>query len=537
MTCTQGLYAYKPDVSTEVAARTEEQEVIAASISIERVRDSAAIDIDSELSRINSELEQYVVNADTADYAFAVFSGIMSGAIDAVFIGETHITKKDIALSHQQVNNFIQRYAKVRGYDQARLKDSIRDLENAFKVAQDNVWKGADIGVAAKNHHLADLAHHPTPLGLVSAIIVQFLRIGTFVNKDGEWHFILLETTPADIMQSIGPAVITGILNWLVLIAENSYEDENGEKVPEALRRIMHFVASTPMIVEIVKCADNWFGHLVSDMGGSSSTPGGGMGIPGLFISLLYELASLPILKDSSLPAFVNDLYVKQKWNLRHELALYNAAGKQFIPVALNEIIVRTGFFVTRLAAEIAEHNELKEIDWSNVVPFHNRTVERMLTIASMTFTVADTTDAAVHAALASGGNWVFFAGKFVTRFNFIGAGRAAISIVREISSANKEAQLLHEKRILTEAKTQFVIQELEAYKSRLEELLSDYIAEDIEVFINGFNYINQGLASNNSDLVIKGNVVIQRVLGKEPQFTNQEEFEDFMESDMALIF
>ena len=160
-----------------------------------------------------------------------------------------------------------------------------------------------------------------------------------------------------------------------------------------------------------------------------------------------------------------------------------------------------------------------------------------MLTIASMTFTVADTADAAVHAALESGGNWVLFAGCFAARFNYLGVGRAAIAIVREISSEKKEAQLTHEKLILTKVKTQFDIQELEAYKRHLEEELSDYVAEDLEAFITGFDYMKQGLTYGDSNLVIKGNIVIQRVLGRKPQFASQEEFDDLMDSDTPLVF
>lgn len=383
------------------------------------------IDIDAELARVNKELKRYTNEADKADYAFAVFSGILSGAIDAIFVGETRITGKDIGLSHQQVNNFIQEYAKSRGFDRERLKDAISDLEQAFKVTQDNVWKGAGIGVSAKNHHLADLAHHPTPVGLVAAIVVQFLRLGSFVNKNGEWHFILVETTPGDVIQVLAPAVITGVLNWIVAVAEKRYEEISGEEVPKALHRLSHLVASTPIIVEIAKCADNWFGHLVSDMGGSKNTAGGGMGIPGIFVSLLYEVAALPVLKDTGLPAFVNDLYENHKMDLRHEMVLYRSLGKQAIPVLFNEIYVRLGFFITHLCCEVERHG-IKGIDWSNVIPFRNRTVERMLTVSSMTFTVADTADAAVHAALESAGNWVLFAGHFVARFNYIGAGRAA---------------------------------------------------------------------------------------------------------------
>ena len=512
-----------------------EEEIVAADVSVQASPDvTQVIDIDAELARVNKELKRYTNEADKADYAFAVFSGILSGAIDAIFVGETRITGKDIGLSHQQVNNFIQEYAKSRGFDRERLKDAISDLEQAFKVTQDNVWKGAGIGVSAKNHHLADLAHHPTPVGLVAAIVVQFLRLGSFVNKNGEGHFILVETTPGDVIQVLAPAVITGVLNWIVAVAEKRYEEISGEEVPKALHRLSHLVASTPIIVEIAKCADNWFGHLVSDMGGSKNTAGGGMGIPGIFVSLLYEVAALPVLKDTGLPAFVNDLYENHKMDLRHEMVLYRSLGKQAIPVLFNEIYVRLGFFITHLCCEVERHG-IKGIDWSNVIPFRNRTVERMLTVSSMTFTVADTADAAVHAALESAGNWVLFAGHFVARFNYIGAGRAAIAIVREISNEHKEAQLIREKLILTEVKTSFMIRQLEQYKAGLMERVSEYLAQDIEAFIEGFDYMKEGIASGNSDQVIKGTVIIQRVLGREPQFTNQEEFDDLMDSDIAL--
>lgn len=254
------------------------------------------------------------------------------------------------------------------------------------------------------------------------------------------------------------------------------------------------------MIIELAKCADNWFGHLVSDMGGSKNTAGGGMGIPGVFISLLYEFASLPILKNTGLPMFVNELYEKQKIDLRHEIPLYKAAGKQAIPVAFNEIYVRIGYFASHLASELAEHgNDVAKVNWSNVIPFRSRTVDRMLAVASMTFTVADTADAAIHVAIESGGNWVLFSGRFVTRFNYVGAGRAAVAIVKEISNERKETQLIHEKMILSEAKTTIFLSQLQDFKTQLEEKVSQYLAEDIETFMCGFDFMNQSCTDSCS--------------------------------------
>ena len=193
-------------------------------------------------------------------------------------------------------------------------------------------------------------------------------------------------------------------------------------------------------------------------------------------------------------------------------------------------------FFLIHLEGEIIDHNGLKGIDWSHVIPFRNRTMDRVMMVASMTFNVADTADAAVHAAIESCGNWVIFSGKFVARYNYVGAGRAALAIVKEISNEKKEAELIHEKLILTQIKTQAVVEQVEKYKAMLEEKVATFLAEDITEFMNGFDFIKEGFNTGNSDLVIKGNVIIQRVLGREPQFTTQKEFDDLMESDVALV-
>ena len=521
----------------------EQQEVVALDLELKAtfnnginvIDDAQLSSLNLELARVNEELNRYTSHADKIDYVIAVASGIIAGIIDAVYVGETSISSSSIDLSHKSVNKFIGQYAKEQGFEGERLKDQIAFLEKKFPVAQDAVWKGADIGVSAKNHHLSDLAHHPTPLGLIAAIVVQFLRIGIFVNKDGEWHFKLVETTKEDIIEILAPAILTGMLNWMVSISQKELEKE-GENIPEAIRKLARIMASYPMIIEVAKCADNWIGHLVSDMGGSKNTAGGGMGIPGVFLSMLYEVAALPILKDSGLPLVLDSIYEKQKFDLRHEVAIYKALGKQAIPVVINEIFVRTMYFLSHLVEEVKAHDGITGINWRNVVPFKNRTIDRMMTVSTMTFSLADTADAAVHAALESCGNWVLFSGRFVTRFNYAGAGRATVAIVKEISNERKEEQLIHEKRLLTEAKTAIVLEQLQEYKQQLEERLSEYLAEDLSAFLEGFDYIGEGVMTGDSDLAIHGNVIIQRVLGRKPQFTNQKEFNELMDSEDALI-
>lgn len=526
-----------------------ETEIIAAEISAHLHADSndcvvlspeAEAALDARLLELNSELERYTVRAGKAEYAFAIASGIVSGWMDSLFFGELTITEEDIGLSHKQVNEFIEKFADLRGLKGKDLKDTIGNLEDGFKVPNDNAWSGEEINVGAKNHHLADLAHHPTPVGLLASIAAQLFRVGIFVDKKGVWHFLHLDSSLKDsfeliISNVLIPAVITGVLNWLVSIGEEKYEAETGEEMPNAVLRLARMMASSPVILEVVACADNWFGHLVSDMGGSKNTPGAGMGIPGVFLSLAYELSALPGIKDSGLPEVLNDLYTKRKLDLRHELPFAKQLGKQAIPVLFNEIVVRLGCLLIHLGDELSQHDGFEGVNWRYVIPFANRTVDRMLTVSTMTFNMFDTADAAIRAAIESGGDFVVFSGKFVARYNFVGAGRATIAIVKEVSNENKERQLIHERMILMEAKSQLMFQQLQEFKALLDARLSDYLVEDIEAFMVGFDYMNEGLKNNDSDLVIHGNVVIQRVLGREVQFESQMEFDELMDSDEPL--
>lgn len=491
-------------------------------------------DLELKLNEINSQLDDYTNHAGKADYALAVVSGIVAGVIDSLYVGELKITSTDIGIAHRNVNEFIEKYAKKRGLDGKRLARTIQNLEDEFPVPQDNVWKGQNIKVTAKNHHLDDLAHHPTPIGLLSAILVRLLRFGTFVNRDGEIHLVPVKTTKEDFIGILIPAIMCGVLNWLVDIGKQKLEDADTE-FPEGIYKLAHLAASLPILAEIAKCADNWFGHLVSDMGGSKQTAGDGMGIPGLFISLLHEMTMIPGINKTKLPEIVNDLYQNEKINLRKEIPLYKELSRQAIPVIFNEVVVRIGFFISHLYDEYTERSSLFDVDWNRIVPVNNATIDRMLTVSTVTFNVADTVDAAVRAAVESGGNWVIFAGRFVTRFNYVGAARATVAIVKEISNSEKEYQILKEKRILVEAKSAEALRLLEEYKAKLEENISNYLAQDISAFLEGFEYMDSGLVNNDSDLVIKGNVIIQKVLGREPQFTSQKEFDELMASSEPL--
>lgn len=501
------------DKTKETAQETAE-EVVSADANVE----APSIDrLNTELARVNQELERYTNHADKADYALAVASGVLSGLVDSLFVGEFSLNYAN-QWGNQQAENLVLNVAKYQGYSGTEPAQAIKYLENKFPTAADKATAAFGGGL---QHHLRDFSHHPTPVGLVCSILTQFT--GNVYGTDVSGKFKAVQLAE----------------DGLALV---------GKSIPE----------------KITFGVVNWFFHMVSDVAGSSGSVmkgSFGTGLPGPLVSLLKEFSAAPLFKKQNakgykeFSVYISKLFngtllgerdangdlIPLKFDLRIEMGVAAQIGQQTIPVIINECFVRVFYSLRRLLGELSREDiqswgELDKINWNGIIPFRNRTVDRMLTIASMTFTVADTADAAVHAAIESGGNWVLFSGRFVVRFNYVGAGRAALSIVRGVSNEKKEAQLIHEKMILSEAKAALFLKQLQAFKEQLDWKVSNYLAEDIEGFMAGFADMQQGLASGDSNLVIRGNVTIQKVLGREPQFTNQKKFDELMESDIPLV-
>ena len=437
--------------------------------------DGKLSEVHAKIDNLNKEIERLTYNGDTGDLILAVGSGVLSGMLDKVFVGELGLFKgagdeakekfeKDLGSTHESLNKFILKYARKKGYKGDRLDGAISFLEKKYSVAQDNVWKGKQIS-SAKTHHLDDLAHHPSILGLISAIAVQYLRISDFASKDGSVHFVFVKPTKDDLIKIVVPLLFSGLIFWLVNLAEKGFV-EFDEDLPKPIRMIVENLHKAPIALSILKTTSNWSGHLVSDMGGSKNTAGGGAGIPGIFLSFLKEISMLPGIQDSNLPKVLNDLYLNKKnsplthkLDLRTELAVVE---EQSMPIIANEVIVRTGYFVRHLIIETKD-KELKDVEWLRVVPLYNRTIVRMMTVATGAFTAVDLADAAVetaakhHEACASVPS---FLGVMAMRVNFVGLGRLAIAVTTDAAMGIKvgrdekeRAIMMQNMALLTEAK------------------------------------------------------------------------------------
>lgn len=418
------------DFDYQVQGGTIEKNILDIDGRIQCVQDS--------VDRCNLEIERLTNHSDVFDNLLAVSSGLLCGLIDSFYVGEFDF-KQLMADSHKNVNKFIEAFAIANGYDgNGRLEGAIAFLENKFPVAQDNIWKSYGVS-SARLHHLEDIAHHPTPAGLIAAIFVTFFRVGAFVSKEGKWKVISVDTNPEQLLKIWLPIIISGILFWVINLAE-SRNLKSFNSLPKPVKKLIKALSASPALLQVLKETHNWCGHIVSDMGGSKNTPGGGMGIPGLFLSLLKELASIPPLNKTNLSKVVSDLYSKNKVDMRAELAIVKYLGKQAVPVLLNETIVRTLYFVRRLIDEKRQGQSWDNVNWSSVVPLNNRTIERMITISSGTFMAVDMADAAIRSGVKSHGSSVSFATNFVLRVNFVGVGRFAVAVWNDAKMGRENA-------------------------------------------------------------------------------------------------
>ena len=359
---------------------------------------------------LRAEEERLTNHADGLDYTLAVASGIISGVIDAVWVGEFSIERAN-QWGNEKIEDFVVKMAQLQGYEETDLYGAVRYLEDKAPIAADKVTNSFGGGYF---HHLRDFSHHPTPVGLLFSLLTQFT--GRVYGTDVAGKFQSVPLSGDD----------------LILIGNN---------MPEKLQ------------FGVIK----WFFHMASDMAGSSTSIHDGKygtGLPGPLVSLLKEASALPIFHNTNQSGykevsvwisklFDGTLLAKRdrsgniiepvKFDLRTEIGITHELGRQAVPVIINECIVRAFYLIRRFVMEYQRIKDLKRIHWENVLPIKNRTIARMLTISTGTFMAVDMADAAIRSAVKSGGNAVGFASSFVLRVNFVGIGRFVIALGTDI--------------------------------------------------------------------------------------------------------
>ncbi|MBE6699312.1 MAG: hypothetical protein E7584_03610 [Ruminococcaceae bacterium] len=438
-------FEFKPQYDFESECKSVELEIINPTSEI----DARLDEIESKIADLDISIDKFTNHADRADYAVAVASGILTGFIDAIFVGKTDI---DI--------NKIQEELEEKFH-------TVNDSAYKHKVIKDD---GKEGWVSSSQYHrLEDLAHHPTMWGLLAAIAARFFRIAVFSNSsEGKTRIFLIDkhSNPdtykeemKDMCVAWSLAVLSGVMVWIAQMAKNN--ETIDENIPTPIKNMIGAVAATPAIIDLMMSADTWAEHILSDVSTSA-------GVPGIFLSGLKELSMIPGVNKTALPKIVDDLYANKKFNVwKYEGIALTAIKKQILPIVINEVLVRGFYFVRHLLTEYKSNNGFENINWNNVIPFGNRTIERMMTIASGTFTAVDALDAVIEGAITSKGNSAEFGSQVVLRLNFVGIGRFTIALGTDAFMGLRKGKRSRE-RMLLKAQSLYLLETKMYYGDKL---------------------------------------------------------------------
>lgn len=375
-------------------------------------------DIEEKLTESVDTVKKLTSECDKVDYILAATSGAICGVIDVFLVGKPGESPVG-DITDKWFEERTKDFAKLCGFkgDDTSLSSVIRFLEKKFKVPYDQSVGGGIFKELLKltpdNHHFKSLGHNPTLLGLFFSILNQFTNTSSFVS-DGE--LIMLNNS------------------------DGKYELE-GRNIPSKL--FCGFV--------------NWFGHIISDMSGSSSSKGRGMGIPSPLWSWTNDIIAIKKKLNIPIAEFdksINELALqmfKEGYDARFQTA-------QAIPVFINEMLVRLIYSIRRLVryfTNVKKEERSFKFLWKSCEPFSNATVKRMLTVAHGTFCLVDAGDAVIRGFATGAGT--FNVVEFGMRLNIIGVGRFTISLYGEANrgikkkAAQEEAYFLRRKKIVVE--------------------------------------------------------------------------------------
>lgn len=322
----------------------------------------------------NRELLQKKDKCDKYDYLTAVACGALGGMIDIFLVG----APGDSVLgtwTDRQMDKAVMGFARKMGWNPRaknadNAKSAIGFLESKYKVNYDQ-RKPDDVGglfnIAPNTHHMMSLAHSPDIIGLFFSILNQFTSTSSFIAN-----------------------------GKLVTVSTDTFELQGGNFV----MRIMCGIA-------------NWFGHLMSDIAGSSGAHGRGTGIVMPFYELfgLCNFGRFKTQDGTKTLAEIAEKAFTQGYDFRFGMTMA-------IPLIVTELCIRLIWAIRR---KFQYQLPVKEC----IPTMKHPDLRVMLLIGNGTLCVMDGIDAGIR----SGGNPVFF----FLRLNLVAWFRFATLVIKEV--------------------------------------------------------------------------------------------------------
>ncbi len=100
-----------------------------------------------------------------------------------------------------------------------------------------------------------------------------------------------------------------------------------------------------------------------------------------------------------------------------------------------------------------------------------------------------------------------------------------------------KEEKLTRRQRQEIERVCEEHVEMIRGYRSEIQETIDDYLSAYESVFEEAISTLENALLSGDIDTFMEGAGIISEAVGRDPQFTNREEFDELMNSDKPLRF
>ena len=330
----------------------------------------------------NKRLFQNEDKCDKYDYLAAVGCGVIGGIIDIFLVG----APGDSVLEHwtdSQVDKCVMTFAKKMGWNprvgqEDNVRSAIGFLENGskksgfdgFRVNYDQK-NSTDVNnlfkMAPNNHHMMSIAHSPDIIGLFFSIINQLTSTSSFIEN-----------------------------GQLIMISTDTFELKGGNFISKLFCGVV-----------------NWFGHIMSDIAGSSGSVKRGTGVVMPFYELFgfFKFGEFNVENDRQDLATIATRAFQKGYDFRFGLA-------QSIPVIITDLLIR---LIWALRRYFQYKKTLKEC-----IPTHNHADLRiMLLLGNGTLCAMDGIDAGVR----SKGNFLLF----FMRLNLIAWLRFVTLVLKEV--------------------------------------------------------------------------------------------------------
>lgn len=344
-------------------------------------------------------------HCDKYDYFIAAICGVVSGLIDSFFVGIPSDSKLK-SWTDKETDNIVIKFAnlvtkeefkdgtKIINGEEKEVKAvafAIEALEKTFGVHYDQATgsaAGSVFNMTLSNHHMKSLSHSPSVVGLLFSILDQIQGTSHFVDNG---RLITYKVPAEKIIPLQGNNLIENIFYGGV----------------------------------------NWFGHIMSDIAGSSTTRskdserrGMGVPIPGFellqFIGKKYDSDKDIKEQKKSVADFSVEMFEKNNYDFRFGVA-------QSIPVAINELLIRFSWGI--------KQRYYHDKPWKDCIPVGSQPeLRRMLLSGHGVLCLVDVGDAGIR-AFAEGGNLMSFA----LRTNFVAWQRLALSGLLEVRAIYSE--------------------------------------------------------------------------------------------------